>query len=60
MKPTRIITGDLTVLEAGRAARAANMHLICNGKEVRVSPIVPPGWFKVGVKFKPQNDKKAA
>ena len=30
----------------------AGMHLIHNGREIVVSPIVPPGWREVIVKIK--------
>ncbi|OQY64739.1 MAG: hypothetical protein B6D47_13005 [Rhodocyclaceae bacterium UTPRO2] len=40
------------VLDVIRAAQAAGMHLIHNGREIRVSPIVPPGWREVIVKIK--------
>lgn len=42
----------ITLIEAQRAARAANMHLIHDGKRVKVSPIIPPGWRKVITKVK--------
>lgn len=41
-----------TLLETVRAARAAGMHLIHNGRDIKVSPIVPPGWREVIVKIK--------
>lgn len=45
--------GDTTTLEeCARAARAAGMHLISNGVKVVVSPIVPPGFFKIAVKVR--------
>lgn len=43
----------LTLLEAYRAARAANMYLIDNGSgDVKVSPIIPPGWREIPIKVK--------
>ena len=47
-----IIPDNATVLSAATEAKAAGMHLISNGKRTVVSPIVPPGWFKVAVKAK--------
>lgn len=46
------ITDATTLDECIEAARAANMHLISNGFKVVVSPIVPPGFWKVAVKVK--------
>ena len=40
------------LLDVVRAAREADLHLIHNGREIRVSPIVPPGWREVIVKVK--------
>ena len=36
-----------TPAELERAASEGGMHLIHDGREVKVSPIVPPGWFRV-------------
>lgn len=47
-----IIPDTTTVLEAARQARASSLHLITNGERTVLSPIVPPGWFKVAVKAK--------
>lgn len=44
---------DTTVLDAAHQAADAGLHLICNGRESRISPIVPPGWFRLAVKIKP-------
>lgn len=41
------------MLDVVRAAQAAGLHLIHNGREIKVSPIVPPGWREVIVKVKP-------
>ncbi len=38
---------NATLLEIMQAAQARGMHLIHNGREIVVSPIVPPGWFRV-------------
>lgn len=44
---------DITVLDAANQAADAGLHLICNGRESRISPNVPPGWFRIAVKIKP-------
>jgi hypothetical protein len=46
------ITDETTLDECAQAARHAGMHLITNGFKVVVSPIVPPGFWKVAVKVK--------
>lgn len=51
------ISDATTLDECARAARAAGMHLISNGFKVVVSPIVPPGFFKIAVKVR--SDKRA-
>lgn len=43
-----------TFLQIAEAAKAAGLHLIHNGHEIIVSPIVPPGWREVIVKVKPR------
>ena len=45
-------TDDTTVDELAQVAKASGMHLISNGFKVVVSPIVPPGFFKIAVKIK--------
>ncbi len=43
----------LTLLEAYRVARRAGMYLIDNGNgDVKVSPIVPPGWREIPLRVK--------
>lgn len=43
----------LTLLEAYRAARARGLYLIDNGTgDVKVSPIIPPGWREIPIKVK--------
>lgn len=46
---------EATLLEVMRAAEARGMHLIHNGREIKVSPIVPPGWFRVAAVFRDNN-----
>lgn len=50
---TQIIPEDITVLDAAHQAASAGLKLICNGRESRISPDVPPGWFRLAVKIKP-------
>lgn len=47
-----ILTPGLTLLEAYQVAQDAGMHLISDGREVKVSPIIPPGWRVVPVRVK--------
>ena len=42
----------ITLLEAHQVAADAGMHLITDGFDVKVSPIVPPGWRKVPITIK--------
>jgi len=52
MPDIRLHSG-LSLLEAHQAALAAGMHLIDNGMgDVRVSPIIPPGWRAIPIKVK--------
>lgn len=46
------VTPETTLDECARAARSAGLHLITDGFKVVVSPIVPPGFWKVAVKVK--------
>lgn len=51
--PEIIPHSGLTLLDAYHAAREANMHLIDNGLgDVRVSPIIPPGWHAIPIRVK--------
>ena len=51
--PEIIPHSGLTLLDALRAARDAGMHLIDNGLgDVRISPIIPPGWRAIPIKVK--------
>lgn len=50
---TTDLPDDITVLDAAHQAARAGLKLICNGRESRISPIVPPGWFRLAVKIKP-------
>ena len=43
----------LTLLEAYRAAKAAGMYLVADDRgEVRISPLILPGWREVPLKVK--------
>lgn len=50
--PATIYPEDTLVDDIARAAQAAGMHIITDGHKVVVSPIVPPGFFKLAVKIK--------
>lgn len=43
----------LTLLEARQIADRAHMHLIGNGFDIVISPIVLPGWHVVPIHVKP-------
>lgn len=49
-----IIPDQATVLEAAQQAAAAHLHLITDGRRSVLSPIVLPGWHKLGVRIKEQ------
>ena len=49
-----VLSSGISLLDAYRVAREAGMHLIDNGLgDVRVSPIIPPGWREIPIKVKP-------
>lgn len=43
---------DAFMLEVERAAVERGMHIITDGCRVVVSPIVPPGWHRMGITHK--------
>ena len=49
---SQIVPNTLTVLAAAQLAAAAHLHLIKRHGQTRLSPIVPPGWFKISVSIK--------
>jgi hypothetical protein len=50
-KPADIILhSGMSLLEAQSVAKAADMYLIGNGYDIRVSPIIPPGWYEIPIK----------
>lgn len=56
---TALIFHDEALLdEVAQAAKARGMHIIGNGKRIVVSPIVPPGWFKITVKIKTRTESR--
>lgn len=46
------LTPGLSLLEAYRVAQRAGMHLISDGIDIKVSPIIPPGWREIPLKVK--------
>lgn len=48
-----VFPADAFLDDLAKAAAERGMHLIGNGKRIVVSPIVPPGWWKIAVKIKP-------
>lgn len=46
------VTDDVLVDELIQVAQSAGMHLISDGFKVVVSPIVPPGFFKIAIRVK--------
>lgn len=36
-----------TLADLQHAAEISGMHLIHDGREIKVSPIIPPGWFRI-------------
>lgn len=50
----RIVPEETSVFEAATMARASGQHLLCNGRQTCISPIVPAGWSKVAVVTKPR------
>ena len=50
MLTTQIPADDALLDEVVTAAKAAGMHVIGNGRRIVISPVVPAGWIKLGVK----------
>lgn len=55
MIAAQFFPADALLDDCAQAAQARGMHLIGNGRRIVVSPIVPPGWFKIAVKIKCPN-----
>jgi hypothetical protein len=47
------IPDETTVLEAARLAQCGHLHLVTNGRQTVLSPVVMPGWYRLGVRLKP-------
>lgn len=43
---------DILMCELEQIAIEHNMHLITDGRRLVVSPIVPPGWHRMGISHK--------
>lgn len=43
---------DILMCELEQIAIEHRMHLITDGKRLVVSPIVPPGWHRMGITHK--------
>lgn len=54
MIAAHLFPADALLDDVAKAAAARGMHLIGNGQRIVASPIVPPGWWKIAVKTKPQ------
>lgn len=50
MLTTQIPAADALLDEVVTAAKAAGMHIIGNGRRIVISPVIPAGWIKLGVK----------
>lgn len=57
---TTLVPDDALVHTVAAEAAAAGLHLICNGRRSVISPIVPPGWFKIAVQIDPQPTQEEA
>lgn len=53
MNRARILPEETSVLQAAAQARAAGQHLLCNGRQSCISPVLMPGWSKLAVLIKP-------
>lgn len=49
----QIFPDDALLVDVAAAAAERGMFVISNGRKTVVSPVIPPGFFKVAVKFKP-------
>lgn len=43
---------EAELLEVASQAAASHLHLITDGRETVLSPIIPPGWYRIGVRVK--------
>lgn len=51
MADIRLHSG-LTLFEAHRLARDTGMYLIGDGHDIKISPIIPPGWHEVPIRVR--------
>lgn len=52
--PARI-PDSAELLAVAQDAHARGLYIIHRGNgDVRISPVIPPGWFRLGVSVKPQ------
>lgn len=58
--PTIIVPRETLVSECANEAAVRGLHLITDGKDTLISPVVLPGWFRVGVRVKPQPAHRSA
>lgn len=40
------------LLEIAQRAAASHLHLITDGRQVVLSPFIPPGWHRLAVRVK--------
>lgn len=44
--------------DAAEQALARGQYLICDGHQTEISPLIPPGWFRIGVVLKPHSPER--
>lgn len=49
-----LIPEETPAFDAADAARLRGQYLICDGHQTEISPVVRPGWFRLGVALKPR------
>lgn len=47
------LDNTMALAEATQRAEEEHLHLITDGREAMLSPIIPPGWHKLRVWVKP-------
>lgn len=57
-QPIHLVSEDASVFAAAEDAGARGQFLICDGHQTQISPIVPPGWFRLGITIKPTTEQK--
>lgn len=43
---------EAELLQVAEMAAASHLHLITDGREVKLSPEIPPGWHRLAVRVK--------